>query len=62
MVGLHVLFLISCAIEAIFHDSSFLGALRAVAFIGAVLWQALRYWAVGTLGDGWNTRVIVVPK
>jgi len=32
------------------------------AFAAAVLLtQALRWWAVATLGDKWNVRVIVVP-
>jgi methyltransferase len=57
IVALHVLWLLSTLIE---------GALR-----GPVLWpiplalfllvQPLRYWAIFSLGDHWNTRILVVP-
>jgi methyltransferase len=29
--------------------------------VAAVLAQALRYWAIWSLGERWNVRVIVVP-
>jgi methyltransferase len=61
MVIVHVLFLLSCGVENLLHDSGFPAAVKALALAGAIAAQALRYWAVVTLGDRWNTRVIVVP-
>ena len=58
MVALHTAFLFSCAGEfLVFHPPLWLGlALPALAVaLGA---QGLRYWAVWTLGERWNTRVI----
>ncbi|MBK7860100.1 MAG: hypothetical protein IPJ65_16095 [Archangiaceae bacterium] len=57
MTAFHTLFLIACAVEARPFDPR----LFWVFFPGALLAQALRWWAIGTLGDRWNTRVIVVP-
>ena len=39
----------------------FPGAWGWLAFIGAIGAQGLRYWAIATLGERWNTRVIVIP-
>ena len=57
MTLFHAAFLVSCFVEA--KDDLVL----FFAFLpGALAAQALRYWAIRTLGDRWNTRVIVVPK
>lgn len=58
MVALHTAFLFACAAELLaFHPPLWLGlALPALAV--ALAAQGLRYWAVWTLGDRWNTRVI----
>lgn len=60
MVALHVLFLASLSLEsspwrvpADARTWACLGALAAVT--------ALRYWAIASLGEYWNTRVVVVP-
>jgi methyltransferase len=60
MVALHVLFLASLSLEsspwrvpADARTWACLGALAAVT--------ALRYWAISSLGEYWNTRVVVVP-
>jgi methyltransferase len=53
MALVHALFFPACAIEA----SGFHPAIAA----SVVLTQALRWWAVFSLGDRWNVRVIVVP-
>lgn len=55
----------------LFHGAFFVacffgrGPFDAVRFFGllplAVAAQALRYWAIHTLGERWNTRVIVLP-
>jgi methyltransferase len=61
MVAFHSLFLVSCAAESLLWQHNFppIVAWGALAF--AVLAQALRYAAVWTLGDRWNTKVIVEP-
>jgi len=61
MAVFHAAFLASCAAEVAFLHRPFPGAIGVVALIGAVTAQALRYWAVATLGARWNVRVIVVP-
>lgn len=61
MAALHTLFLAACAAEVFLLDRPFPGAAGWVALGGAVAAQALRYWAIGTLGDRWNVRVICVP-
>jgi methyltransferase len=33
-----------------------------VGLAGTIAGQALRYWAVLTLGERWNTRIIVIPE
>jgi methyltransferase len=59
MVALHSSFFIACAVESAWRQ--FPGAFGWVALALVVAAQALRYWAVSSLGDRWNTRVIVVP-
>ena len=61
MMFFHTAFLLSCAAEAIWLHRPFPGAAGFAAFAGVLLAQALRYWAIATLGWRWNTRVIVVP-
>jgi methyltransferase len=62
MAGLHTLFLIACAAEVVGLHRQFPGALGFAALGGALLAQGLRYWAIATLGERWNTRVIVLPE
>lgn len=59
MVAIHTLFLASCALEG--SQRPFPGAIGWMALTVAILSQALRYWAIATLGDRWNVRVLVVP-
>ncbi|HYZ90581.1 MAG TPA: isoprenylcysteine carboxylmethyltransferase family protein [Myxococcales bacterium] len=59
MVALHTAFLASCAVESAWRR--FPGAAGWIALLFAVGAQGLRYWAVSSLGDRWNARVIVVP-
>jgi methyltransferase len=60
MVALHALFLLSLAWESypwrIPLDARTLGCLGGLAAV-----TALRYWAIASLGEYWNTHVIVVP-
>lgn len=61
MVVFHTLFLVACVAEVLVLESSFRGVWGWVALGGAVAAQGLRYWAIATLGDRWNSRIIVVP-
>jgi methyltransferase len=61
MVVFHTLFLVACVAEVFVLRRPFPGAWGWVALGGAVLAQALRYWAIATLGERWNSRIIVVP-
>lgn len=59
---LHTLFLFACLGEVWGLDRAFPGALGWAALAAAVASQGLRYWAITTLGDRWNTRIIVLPE
>lgn len=62
MAAFHTAFLFACAAEVMVADRPFPGALGWTALAAAVAAQALRYWAIATLGERWNTRVIVLPQ
>ena len=59
LVSLHTAFLISCAAES--GIRSFPRVVGWIALLVAAAAQGLRYWAVSSLGDRWNARVIVIP-
>ena len=61
MTVLHTAFLVACVAEAVLLQRAFPGTLGWVALAIALLAQALRYWAIVTLGHRWNTRIIVLP-
>jgi methyltransferase len=61
MVAFHTLFLLSCAAEVLLVPRSFPGLFGWAALAVAATAQALRYWAVASLGVRWNTRVLVWP-
>lgn len=61
MVGVHALFLPAAALEAFALERTFVPALAAAMAALVALSMTLRWWAIATLGDRWNTRVIVVP-
>jgi methyltransferase len=61
MVVVHALFPIACAGEVLFLKRPFPGLPGLAALTVALGAQALRWWAIGTLGWRWNTRIIVVP-
>ena len=61
MILVHASFLIACASEVLLWERAFV-PLLGWPMLGLVLGaQSLRYWAIRTLGEAWNTRVIVVP-
>lgn len=61
MVALHTGLLVACVVEVLVADRPFLPWLGWPALVLVVASQALRWWCIGTLGERWNTRVIVVP-
>jgi methyltransferase len=61
MVLFHTVFLVACAVEPLALQRPFPGLLGYAAFGGALAAQLLRYWAISTLGERWNTRIIFVP-
>ncbi|AGC48500.1 hypothetical protein MYSTI_07228 [Myxococcus stipitatus DSM 14675] len=61
MVVFHTAFLAACVAEVFLLHRPFPATLGWVALGGAVLAQGLRYWAISTLGERWNSRIIVVP-
>jgi methyltransferase len=60
MVGLHVLWLLSTLVEGILRGPD-LPAYWPVPLALFLLAQLPRYWAILSLGEYWNTRVLVVP-
>jgi methyltransferase len=60
MVGLHVMWLLSTLVEGILRGPG-LPAYWPIPLALFLLVQPLRYWAILSLGDYWNTRVLVVP-
>lgn len=62
MVVLHTLFLVGCAVEPLLAQRPFLPWLGFPMLALGLGAQALRWWAIRTLGIHWNTRVIVLPR
>lgn len=61
MTLLHTSFFVASALEVVLLDRPFLILLAAPMLVVAIAAQALRYWAIRTLGKRWNVRVIVIP-
>jgi len=61
MAVFHGLFLVACAGEVVLLRRPFPGALGWAALTAVLGAQALRYWAIATLGWRWNTRIVVLP-
>ena len=61
MVVAHVAFLAAGPIEVLLFGRPFLPPVAIVATWIVMLTMALRYWAILSLGERWNTRVIVIP-
>jgi len=61
MTVFHTAFLVACVLETWLLQRVFPGTFGYVALAVSIAAQALRYWAIGTLGERWNTRVIVLP-
>jgi len=61
MVGVHALLFAAAPLEVVLLERPFLPTLAVVSTTLVGLAMALRYWAIATLGDRWNTRILVVP-
>jgi methyltransferase len=61
IVAFHTLFIAACAAGAMRNASAFPPTLSTAALAGEIAALALRSWSVATLGQSWNTRVIVIP-
>lgn len=60
MVALHLLFLLALSWES--YPWRLPADIRTWACLAALaVATALRYWAIASLGEFWNTRVVVVP-
>lgn len=61
MSVLHTLFLLACAAEVLWLGRGFDARVGLPALSLVLAAQALRYWAIATLGPRWNVRVVVWP-
>ncbi|MDH4159857.1 MAG: hypothetical protein OEV62_06340 [Actinomycetota bacterium] len=61
MVLLHVGLLVGSLLEVWLLDPPWLPWLGWPMLVLVVASQALRWWCIATLGQQWNTRVVVVP-
>lgn len=61
MVVLHTALLVGAVVEVWSLDRPFLPVLGWPMLVLVLASQALRWWCIRTLGNQWNTRVIVVP-
>lgn len=59
MVLLHTALLAGCLLEAAHRE--FIPALGWPMLAVVIAAQLLRWWCIGTLGQQWNTRVVVMP-
>ena len=58
---LHTGFLLACAAEVLLLQRPFVPALGVPMLVLVLAAQALRYWAIASLGPRWNVRVITIP-
>ncbi len=61
MVVLHTALLVSALAEAAFGSRDFIPLLGWPMLAMVLAAQGLRWWCILTLGNSWNTRVIVAP-
>ena len=62
MAIFHTAFLVACGAEVLGSGRPFPGVWGGVALAVAVGAQGLRYWAIATLGERWNVRIVVLPE
>jgi methyltransferase len=61
MVLFHALFLLACAVEPWLLPRAWPRAVTLACAVLVLAAQALRWWAVATLGPRWSTRIVVLP-
>ncbi len=61
MVTLHTAFLAACVLETWWLRRPLVPTLAVSMLALLAFSMALRYWAIATLGERWNTRVVLVP-
>lgn len=61
MVALHSMWLVSTLAEGVLRGAS-PPSWWVAPLVLFLLAQALRYWAISSLGDRWNTKILVVPE
>jgi methyltransferase len=61
MAGIHAAFLVAAPLEVVRLGRPFVPLLAGAMLTLAAGAMVLRYWAIATLGERWNTRVLVVP-
>lgn len=62
IVCMHCLFFVACAAEVLLLEPKVAPAQAGVALAVALGAQGLRQWAMRSLGDRWNVRIVVVPS
>jgi methyltransferase len=60
MVAIHALWLLSTLVEGLLRGPE-IPAWWPLPLAAFLLVQPLRYWAILSLGESWNVRVLVVP-
>ena len=60
MVAIHALWLASTLVEGLLGGPE-IPAWWPLPLAAFLLVQPLRYWAIFSLGENWNTRILVVP-
>ena len=58
---LHLAFFAGCALETVLLQRAVAPRLALPMLAVAIAAQVLRYWAIATLGERWNVRVLVIP-
>ena len=61
MVALHALWLVSTLVEGLVRGPE-IPVWYPVPLAAFLLVQPLRYWAILSLGENWNVRILVVPE
>lgn len=61
MVVLHTALLVGAVVEVVVLQRPFLPVLGWSMLAVVVATQVLRWWCITTLGQQWNTRVVVIP-
>lgn len=61
MVVLHTGLLAGCLVEVLLLHRPFIPALGWPMLAIVIAAQLLRWWCISTLGQQWNTRVVIVP-